>query len=175
MDALSGKLTFEKSKNRIIGRDADNVARLLILANGTDFVMKVSKDGIDVLTATDNQLIFNSGNNLPKIVHTDTFTLVTADFAASGNSYLTQLATEIIDLDQFDVINPIVWVFIENALGEVIPLPYYSFNFNTGALSYQAIASVNTVSNDLYVEIRSTAALSPGVTFRYYVLQETSA
>lgn len=67
-DAVSGKLTFEQSKNRIIGRDQNNLPRLLILADGDQFVMKVSQPNINVLTATDAQLIFNSGNNIFKIV-----------------------------------------------------------------------------------------------------------
>ena len=69
-NALDGRLTFEQARNRIIGRDDGGLARLLILANGSDFSMKVSQDGKDAITATDDELVFNSDNNLFKIVDT---------------------------------------------------------------------------------------------------------
>lgn len=171
-----GKLSIEDINGRLLVTDANN--RVILLAgydDGGSIVVKLAQNGFDARTATDDQIVFSSEFDLFKIVHTDSFVVLAAAFANSGNSYLTKLATEIIDLDPFNVTNPIVWVFIENAVGDVIPLPYYQFDYNTGALSYQAIASVNTSSNDLYVEVRATAALSPGVTFRYYVLQQTSA
>lgn len=67
-DALNGRLTFDQARDRILGRQSDGLARLLLLANGTDFYLKISESGIDVLNATDDQLIFNSNNNLFKIV-----------------------------------------------------------------------------------------------------------
>lgn len=66
-DSYNGKLVFEQSNNRIIGRDENFVPRMLILADGLQFVMKISEEGVDVLTATEDQLIFNSDNNLFKI------------------------------------------------------------------------------------------------------------
>jgi hypothetical protein len=170
-DSLNGKLTFEQDKNRIVGRDENNFIRLLVLADGTDFVMKIAPEGFDATTATDDQLIYNSNNNIPKFVETGTFSFVPADFVNTGNSYLTKYATYDI-VHPSGVLDPVVWVFMEDALGRRTQLPYPVFNNNTGALSYIAIQYMDTVSTT--VEVRSTIALSPGVQFRYYILQETA-
>lgn len=69
-DALSGQLSFEQDRNRIIGRDSTSLPQLLILADGDDFVMKVAKSGHDVTTASPENLVFNSAQNLPKIATT---------------------------------------------------------------------------------------------------------
>lgn len=82
-DALNGRLTFDQARNRILGRQADGLARLLLLADGVDFYLKISDDGIDVLTGTDDQMIFNSNNNLFKIVDKGIAT-VSLGFNANG-------------------------------------------------------------------------------------------
>lgn len=84
-DALDGRLTFDQARNRILGRQADGLARLLLLADGLDFFLKISEDGIDVLNANDDQLIFNSNNNLFKIVDKGIAT-VPLGFNANGTS-----------------------------------------------------------------------------------------
>lgn len=171
-DSLNGKLTFEQDKNRIVGRDEDNLIRLLILASNNQFRIKIAQPGFDATTATGDQLVLDSNNNLFKILDTDSFVLETADFIASGNTYLDWVATEIINFP-VGVENAIVWVFIENALGEKTQLPYPKFDYDTGNLTY--IAQQLISENSFSVEIRSTTQLSPGVPFRYYILQETSA
>lgn len=71
-DALNGRLTLDQARNRIMGRQADGLARLLLLADGTDFYLKISEDSKDVLTASDDEMIFNSQNNLFKIIDSGT-------------------------------------------------------------------------------------------------------
>lgn len=86
-DALNGRLTLDQARNRILGRQADGLARLLLLADGTNFFLKISDDSIDVLSATDDQLIFNSQNNLFKIVESGvaTVSLPSISNGASGS------------------------------------------------------------------------------------------
>lgn len=169
-DGLSGHLSFEQDNNRIIGRDGNSTPRLLILANGSQFRMKISKEGFDALTATGDQLVLDSDNNLFKIVDTGTFSFVPSDFLDSGNAYLTKLAGYTINHPS-GVENPIVWVFIEDALGRRTPLPYQVYNYDNGSLSYISMQYMDTYTTT--VEVRSVAPLYPGVQFRYYILQET--
>lgn len=71
-DALSGKLTFEQGQGRIVGRDENNLPQLVISTN--PFEMKVAKAGFDVLTAPNEDLIFNSSQNIFKIVDSNSIT-----------------------------------------------------------------------------------------------------
>lgn len=106
-----------------------------------------------------------------RVIATDTFSFVPADFSSSGNAYLTEVAMELIS--HAGVTAPIVLVFLENALAERILLPYYAFDPETGDLNYSAIAEIS--DTETRVSVRSTAALSPGVTFRYYICQQTAS
>jgi len=85
-DALNGKLNFQQSKNRIIGVDSNEDIRLLISAQDDDFAMKISRDGYDATVASDEELIFNSSNNLFKIVGSNTVSMVVPDPFLSGAS-----------------------------------------------------------------------------------------
>lgn len=84
-DALNGRLTFDQARNRILGRQDDGLARLLLLADGSDFRLKISEDNVDVFTANDDQLVFDSSRNLFKIVDKGTAT-VSLPFIANGSS-----------------------------------------------------------------------------------------
>lgn len=120
----------------------------------------------------DTPTVYNT--NTPgsfRLIATDTFTIENSDFSSGAGAYLTHVATYTIPHP--DVIAPIVFVYVENALGDRIPLPYYNFSLSTGALVYQITPLTGDVST--VVEIRATFALSPGVPFRYYICQQTSA
>lgn len=85
VQSISGGLAFEQDNDRIIGRENSGLPRLLILADGTQFVMKVSEEGVDVTTATDSQLIFNSGQNILQVAYSDSIIMPTQQIS-SGNS-----------------------------------------------------------------------------------------
>jgi hypothetical protein len=51
-------------------------------------VVKIAKDGFDAKTATDDQLIFNSSQNIFKIVKKDTGTIPAFSIAAGGSAVL---------------------------------------------------------------------------------------
>ena len=78
VDGIDGGLRFEQDNNRIIGRDENNIPSLIIDSDPINgFEMKISKLGIDVTSATNDQLIFNSSQNVLKVVSTGTVTLPT--------------------------------------------------------------------------------------------------
>src|SRR5690606_17024445 len=84
-NSYNGKLDFEQSNNRILGRDENFLPRLLISAQNNQFRIRMSKDGANVLTATDLDLIFNSDNNLFKIIDSDEIELTMSQIN-NGNS-----------------------------------------------------------------------------------------
>lgn len=168
-DALNGKLTFEQSKNRIIGRDEDNLPRLLISANSGDFSMKVSKPGDDALTTPDADLLFNSNQNIFKVVQTGTISGTKAAFATSATF------TDSHSLGY----TPAVMAFIPVGSGEYIPTPFQQHT--TAGLLLEEISchvsstqvklkmfSPNTAGNPFYEIARS-------MSIKYYLFTETAA
>lgn len=67
VSTLGGGLSLEEWQDRLIGRDENSNPRLLIVANGEDFRMKVSKPGKDATVAEGDDLIFDSNQNFFKI------------------------------------------------------------------------------------------------------------
>lgn len=167
-NALSGKLTFEQSKDRIIGREVDNNPRLIILADGEQFVMKVAPAGVDVLTATDDEVVFNSGNNLFKIVRTGSVTFDSPN--AAGTS--TNASVEH-DLGYV----PIVMAFVSlSSLGTAFPMPYIVPDL-TGTLGLVAAQISFEASDDNIIFFQRDLSRANIWTnyIRYYIVQETAS
>jgi hypothetical protein len=167
-DALGGKLTFEQSKNRIVGRDADNLPRLLILADGVQFVMKVSQDGFSVLTASDDDLIFNSDNNLFKVVATGT---ISGTLPASTGFISIQSAHGL-------GYAPAIMAFIPVGGGINIPTPFLQFNSGTGTNIEQTRVEVDSTNVYLKMYAPNVAGGLYGTGFsrqaKYYLFVETA-
>lgn len=178
-DVLSGRLTFEKSKDRLVGRNDDNIMRLLILANGEDFIMKISKEGFDALTATDAQLIFNSANNLFKIAATNTASFGTTSAGSSGAGF-----QKTIDIDTgVTATVPLIALCFAYAAGQpplMLPLiETMSGPTFGGYIAYRMDATpyVNVVDNEMHITIRMNnyiGSILPSLTVRWYLLQETA-
>ena len=180
-ESINGKLNFEQDNNRIVGRDANNLIRLLILANGIDFSMKISEDGVDVLEADPDQLIFNSDNNLFKIVYTDSALLTIP--ARSGSGPYTEGYVEL-DIDTGVVsAQPLAVIAFWDTSGYLAPsywqLPFIvnQFNTTTGAYVTQLKVTANTFLSGGTVWVRligENAGPAIASDVRYYVLQETA-
>lgn len=95
-----------------------------------------------------------------------------ADFSSSGNTYLTNYAQK--SVSHSDVPNAIVWTFLIDSLGANIPLPYYQFDYNSGALSWQAIPNTTNTTTQIEVRWAGSVPISTFISFRYYVLQQKS-
>jgi len=173
-ESLSGKLNFEQDKNRIIGRDSSALPRLIILADGSEFEMKISEPSQDVTTATNDNLIFNSNQNILKIVQTDTVTVPNP-----GSGTFTQSSVEI-DTGIVSVTALMCTAFIINS-GYSNPLPFFSpaLNGTYGGFlwSYQASTRVVSGTVRFRVDCNNFDVVSgPGTaTIKYYILQETAA
>lgn len=183
-DSLNGKLTFEQDKNRIVGRDANNVPRLLILADGTEFAMKVSKAGSNVLTATGNNLIFNSGQNIFKIASSASVTapVATATMTASTMAYGTATTTIPHGLSYAPNVIGVVTEFVGAAQGRPMP-----FIVTSGSNTIQIIQNYQVGADATNIYVYSTIQVwrsavdtrsdstPTGTIVRYYIMQESYA
>lgn len=186
-DALDGKLNFEQNKNRIIGRDENNIARLLINANPDNFFMKISKPTLDVINATDDELIFNSGQNIFKIVGTGTLTIPNANlnFIVNQTYNNTTGNTAAHGLS----FTPAVLGFVEYSGGGRTLMPATEINSGGGTVSTGGGLQITnfTISTDAtYVSViansvaygeydwTGTPMFGGTRTVKYYLLQETA-
>lgn len=184
-DAINGKLTFEQGNNRIVGRDTNNLMRLLISAQNDDFVIKISESGVDVESATNDQLVFNSAQNIFKIVDSDT---VLADFAgfsahASPVSSLEVVTLFAVDHNQGRL--PAIMMFYGDGSTLALPIANGSIFFNKfTSTSWQSVHfEVEVTTTQIIVNMTHTYAASSGSTsavsgftdypFTYFVLQQS--
>lgn len=149
----------------------DTGTRRVLLGKGADgfYGLRVSQEGVDVYTATLAQLVFNSDNNLFKIVASGTTTL---DYDGNVNTFAT------VAHGQSNI--PIVLAYVQlpnNAnfspmAGQYVPMPVYINR--TGLPAVQCVQSVD--STNIYLRVHDIYA-PPNQTynFRYYVLQETAS
>ncbi len=168
-DALNGKLTFEQGKNRIIGRDENNIARLIITGNGTEFSMKISELDTDVINADDDDLIFNSDNNIFKIVSKGTTTLTSPNSIGSSSNVSVAFSTGT---------KPIVFAFASlTPTGTRFPLPIIQPQLTgdptPGLVAYQVNYEIVTDLLTFYWrDITKAHNITAYIT--YYLLQETA-
>lgn len=181
-DSLNGKLTFEQDKNRIVGRDENNLIRMLILANGSDFVMKVSKEGFDALTASNEDLIFNSSQNIFKIVDSDTVTapVATATMTASTMAYGSATTTIPHGLSYAPNVIGVVTEVVGTPQGRPMP-----FIITSGSNTIQIIQTYQVGADDTNIYVYSSIQVwrsavdtrsdstPSGTIIKYYILQES--
>lgn len=138
--------------------------------NPTRPVLRIAKTGIDAVTATNDQLIFNSDNNIFKVVTSNTATL-------SYDGVVTTFLTIPHGLSTIPIVQAYVQ-FPNDANfspmgGQYVPMPVYQLR--TGLPAVQCIQSAD--ATNIYFRVHDTAAGigSPEVyNFRYYILQETA-
>ena len=169
-NSLNGKLNFEQDKNRIVGRDPDNNIRLLITSDGTNFNMKVAKDGYDATTATGDQLVFNSDQNILKVVQSGVATLNVLAGATGG----------LVSVTHGLGYAPASIAYLDQGGGGTTytPVPTYSIN-TTGELSasFDVSTTTSTISFgvQLYPFPTNTFASNTQFKFKYYLLQESAS
>lgn len=137
-----------------------------------NFVVKIAQDGFDVLTATDAQLIFNSANNIFKIVDTGTVSI------SHNHTGVNTAITTNIPHGQSG--KPVVFAYANNLVAPGISgTPSYQMPFTYPALSggnmvigtmlYHYSTATNIVVTSWSANITTITA-----DIKYYVLQETA-
>lgn len=169
--SLDANLRIEWAEGRIIGK-IDGIDRLLI----TPDVIKLSAPGIDVKTATDDQLVWSSNFKNLKIIGTGSFVWRSVDFyTIGGGAYFGYGASKTIPLSRLKA--PVVLAFVEfpgGIGGPAHPLPHTLFGFTTGAVS--SYIEHSALPTGVTFEMRSTTLPGgvAGVPIRYYIFEETA-
>lgn len=123
-------------------------------------ILKIAKDGFDALTATNDQLIFNSDQNVFKIVSTGIVQLITS---TGGPSAVT------VNHGLGYVPAPLVYMEFPGSATSRTPLPY----IETGPSGIEVVYSID--ANNLVVECRVADPFGPNTYgIRYYLMQETA-
>ncbi len=89
VEVLGGQLRIEEGNGRLIVRNNNYNVALFGLDDAGKVVVKVAKDGYNADTATDAQLIFNSSQNVFKIVVSATATRLVPSLTAGATDTLT--------------------------------------------------------------------------------------
>jgi len=182
VDSIAGGLRFEQDNDRIIGRDQNNIPRMLILASGDDFSMKLSKPNIDVLNAINSNLIFNSNQNIFKIVSSGNST--TNSYTVSGGSagvWTNYLGSPLTINHGLGYIPSVIAYINYSNQYVLLPTTFQSIVGNSGTGAQFNRISVNVDSNNLYIldttlvnGVITTPYTAGGLSIKYYLLQESA-
>lgn len=147
--------------------------------------MKVAKQGYDVRTALDSQLIFNSEQNIFKIVQSDTFTYELTNSGAPDYTVAYGLIT--ITHNHNLGFTPLIVIYVDIPVGSgmgdgINPLPFIlTLDGADGSVtSTPVLLSIIPTVNSTTISLRVNAPVAidwlvpPILTFKYYLLQETA-
>jgi len=165
----SGKLSLTQISGDTTQYDTNGVPRIFTGSNPSDgeFVMKISKPNIDVLTATDDKLIFNSNQNVFKIIKTDTVTI----------THPINTATTTLSVPNTLGFIPmfLAYATVDGGLS-YDQLPLSSVNSVAGSLTINRLIDMGIDINNLYFQIKTGSNnIAPyTANIKYYLLQETA-
>lgn len=172
-------LSVEAANVRILTTDNDGVTRVVMGKLGdNEYGLKVSKPGFDAATASDNDLIFNSGQNVFKIAKIVLYShTITATDAS--NIYIDLTIPH-----GLDFVPQVTGSFTNSGDNTIRLLP---FDYYAPATSYFAGSASATVRIDrvdtinIYVVVRWMDALGLSIflanyplAFKLYCFQETA-
>lgn len=150
----------------LVGRQTDG------FGTGIDYGIKVSQQGIDVRTATNDQLVMSSAFNMFKIVG-----VYTLDIYHDGTSGTSQFASITHNLGYVPAIVPYVGA---NGTGFYNPLPYiaaYGYSATPGVgLTISRIAFCEVVTStymQFNVIVSGGAATARTYNFKVFAFKET--
>lgn len=131
----------------------------------------VSQDGVDVISAQDNQLIFNSNQ--------DIFKIAVSGIAAVPGVMGTGTDSHVTITHNLGFVPQVIASTIDPFDGITYqPLPYTALNVSTGIVQVLIdIESVTETTFDIwqYNTAPSLAPNLPAISVRYYLLQETAS
>lgn len=166
-----GKVTTKDSK--IVANDGSNNIGLFGFDDAGNMVVKVAKPGYDANSATDDQLVFNSSQNVFKIV----------DSGTSDSFNVTSSTPFSITINHNLGYQPIVIAYvIGTTFGSATNtdvLPYYVLGSTSGVPGAFVITGAITYSvgnNSIAFTVYNPGSISPGLTgnIKYYILQESA-
>lgn len=166
-------------KARVISRDDQIIVhdgsynKALFGRDGSgNYVVKVAKDGFDVLTASDGDLIFNSANNLFKIVSSGTISISHNHTSANSAKTTTQAHGQ--------NGRPIIMAWANNLVAPGVPgTPSYQMPFLYPAASganlvISTLLDVHVDGTNITITTWSTNITTITADIKYYIVQETA-
>lgn len=175
----AGKIDFNNFNTPLIIPDANGIPNVLLGPRQVNNQrgLFIAKPGISVITATDDQLIFNSLQNVLKIVSTNTVTIPQFTVASSASGNQTQTVNH--NLGFLPVALPYA---LDTSGGQYFfwqgkdIVPIVGATITIGALiEYDTFIDTTTIEFLVAVTNRTggTYTLGP-FNIRYYLLQETA-
>lgn len=175
-----GKLISKDAQT--IVQDENGVNRVLIgYGNGqfgaSNYGIKVSQNGYDVLTAPDTNVVLSSAYDMFKIVQSGTATITLPASLASGTTVTTTITHGLGFIPSFDAygVGGTSTVFPSGQYAK-LPRVYPFVSAGTYYGTFQAYAWADATTINFVFENGSTLALtSPGtILAKYYLMQETA-
>lgn len=173
---------LNKRERVSIFKDDAGVRRVLLGKGANGFYgLKVSQEGQDVFTAEGDDLVFNSDNNLFKIVSSGTIIAPAVTTVGDGtNTYSGSGATSVAHGLSF---TPLAIAFVEVSAAQYSLMPYTettSASVPSGGIVSEFFR-LTTSSTNIEV-LHSVVSYSPGVSggtysganIRYFLLRETA-
>lgn len=157
----------------------DTGTRRVLLGKGADdfYGLKVSQPGEDVYTAEDDELVFNSDNNVLKIVFSGT--------AAQTVASLAQDATDTVTVAHNLGYIPAAIIYLNGTGSTYLTAdrhytPPVTVPVKVGATYYPGVIHTFELdSTNIYFKVTNSSAATPitdigTVNWKYYLLQETA-
>lgn len=158
-------------------QDGENKAAFGFYGAANKFGLKVAKDGYDVLTAADSELVFNSEQNVFKIVQTGTASMpaLSTGIPGAGN-FLSAYGSKVISHNLGYKPAILAYLSFDNTYYQALP---YNIHAGTGGSAYWLTVNVLTTDSTVFFEQYITAYGPAGsgwgtYTVKYYLLQETA-
>lgn len=172
------------NQNQLWSNPATKVNYMLAgsFGNGsTDYGVKVAFPGIDVTTATDDQLIFNSSQNVFKIINTGVISSVNYNITDPGSGTFTNFGSSSIPLPLNLSFVPGIIAFIGSSINFSTGVPWTSTQTGSGgAGGLWRTVSLAVIGGSLIAEDQTlatgtgVAGTVTGVPINYYLLQESA-
>ncbi len=163
--AILGKQADGSNSLKFFDSNNIGLAQFGKFADGTT-ALKVAQPDIEVGTATNAQLIFNSSQNVFKIAFSGTTTIAARASAGTTTTTVTHNLGFIPGVLAYQVYS-----------GTYYPLPTSILRLDTGAIQQMIdVENITSTTIDFVIQISavSTPTTSPTITIKYYLLQETA-
>ena len=146
-------------------KDDTGTARVLLGKDGDFNGLKVSQPGQDVTTASLEQLIFTSDNNVFKIVETGTSVVTLPSSFTDWQEYSTTTAHNL-------GYSPLAIAFMDVS-STILPVPQTTID-SGGNIQAEFGFQVDDTNIKFYIRADSLSVVAQDYSFKYYLLRETA-
>lgn len=172
ISTLGGEVQVDEGRGRVVIIEDNKTLMHFGLDNQGERSIKVAKEGYDSLTATNDQLIFNSNQNTFKVAATGVIQIpaVSSGIPGTPNVVTTSVNTGVLSA------TPLIGQAYIDIAGERLSIPWHNFD-DSGIANILIDSSTQVVSGEvwLYISVKAYASGILDSPVRWYILQETAA